>query len=63
LDGPGAVVQFERLRLVLGLAVRIDQLEDRRSSVAELDARRVPCRAGDVGLTEAQLPPLDALVD
>ena len=49
------------VRFVLGLAVRIDQLEDGWRSVRELHARRMARGSRDVGLSLPQLPKVDAL--
>ena len=51
------------VRFVLGLAVRIDELEDGRRSSRQLDARRVARGPGNVRFVEPQLPEVDALAN
>src|SRR5439155_9898690 len=62
-DRPLSVEMPKRSRLVLGLPVRIDQLEDGGHSVHELHARGIARGTGCIRLTEPQLPQVDALAD
>src|SRR5262249_581845 len=55
-DRTVAVPAFERVRLELGLAVRIDELQHRRCAVGERDAGRIAGGSCLVRLTRGQTP-------
>ncbi len=59
--GPVAAPALERVGLLLGLPVGVDQLEDRPGPVRKVRRRGVAGGAERVGLADPEVPPRDAL--
>ena len=62
-NSPVAVPALERVRLLLRLAVRVDELENARRAVGEIGADGVAAGALSVRLREGQLPLLGRFGD